>query len=234
MFSVRVPVLSVAMTVIDPSASTADSLRTTALAVAHPLGTERERQGEHRREALGHGGNGDGDGEQEGFVEAVDALDADTGNCEHDGERGDPSGDPMPEVLESALERRAFGLDRTEHRRDAAHRRLGPGAGDLDPGQPAHGERAREHVVAGGALDRHRFAGQDRLVDLEGVFAVQDAVGGNAITGLDPDQVAGNQHRGVELSRRPSRITHTFGAASSRSRARASSARYSCHTPMRC
>ena len=167
--------------------------------MAHPLGPERERQGEHRRETFGDGGDRDRDGEQQRFVEAVDALDADAGDSEYHGERGDPACDPMPEVLQAALERGAFGLDCAEHRRDATHRRFGPGAGDLDPGQTAHGERAREDVLAGGSLDRHRLAGQDRLVDLQGLLTVQDAVGGNAITGLDPDQIAGNQHRGVEL-----------------------------------
>ncbi len=169
------------------------------MTLAHPLGPERECQGEDRRETFGDGGNRDGDCEQEGFVEAVDALDADTGDREHHGEDGDPSRDSMPEVLESALERSAFGFDRAEHRCDAPHCRFGPGAGDLDPGQTAHRQRAREDLLAGLSLDRHRFTGQDRLVDLQGLFTVQDAVGGNPITGLDPDQVAGNQHRGVEL-----------------------------------
>ena len=50
--SVRVPVLSVASTVTEPSVSTAGSRRISALPRGHPPRPERERQGDHRRQRL--------------------------------------------------------------------------------------------------------------------------------------------------------------------------------------
>ncbi len=170
------------------------------VAVAHALGSERERQGEDRRQSLGHRGHGDGDREQQGFVEVVDAFDADPGDGQDDRECCDPAGDAVPEVLHAPLERCSFGLDGGEHGGDAAHGRLGPGSGDLDPGEASQRERAGERLLVGATIDGHGLAGEDRLVDLQWLLAGDESICRDAVAGLDPHDIAGHQQRGVEVA----------------------------------
>ena len=69
-FSVSVPVLSVQMTVVSPSVSTASSRRTIAPRRQRPC-AERERRGHGRREPLGNGGHRDGDADEERTVQGL-------------------------------------------------------------------------------------------------------------------------------------------------------------------
>ena len=171
-FSVKVPVLSVAMTVTEPRASTAESLRTTALRSLMRSVPNAKVNVEHRWETFGNGGDSDGDGEaQQGLVELVDPLDADPSDGERDGEHGDPAGDAMTEVLHAPLER---SVSVSTVANIVAIRPMadsGPVPVMSIQPNPRTARVPENDLVAGGPFDRHRFTGQHRLVDLQDLLA---------------------------------------------------------------
>ncbi len=96
------------------------------------------------------------------------------------------------------------------------------------------GDLAADIAAALASVDRYRLAGEDRLVDLEGVLAREGPVGRDAIAASTRTTSPGTSRAASSSTRWWSRMTRAWGAASSRRRASASSARYSCQTPWRC
>ena len=86
-FLVSVPVLSEAITVAEPSVSTAGEVAHDGVAPRHALHAEREHGRHHRRQALGHRGDGQRDAQDQHVDERRDAahlLDEDDRRDHHD------------------------------------------------------------------------------------------------------------------------------------------------------
>ena len=96
---------------------------------------------------------------------------------------------------------------------------------------------ARPAAASGGhrvdvLVDRHRLAGQRRLLDAQGVRLDEAPVGGTRRAGLEQHEVAGHDSRAGDLRGVPSRTTRTVGVAIACSAAIAFSARYSWRKPI--
>ena len=107
--SVSVPVLSVAMTVTEPSASTADETPHDGLVPRHALDTECQRDCEHGRQAFRHGSDREGDGKQDDFRRPTSPRRRCRARRAPRQEQ-DPSSDLTAEFLDAALERRLRGM----------------------------------------------------------------------------------------------------------------------------
>ena len=172
-FSVRVPVLSVQMTVVEPSVSTARGRLTSARRGRGRATPDRQGQGDRRQQALGDVGDEQADGEHRGVAseqpgdQHAERQERDAGGDRDD---GDQPGDP-PDL---PLQRAALAPDAAGT--GAAIRPSSvciAGGGDHRACLAAGADGAAEHEVgrlqqrarrrrAASALarDRHRLAGQ--------------------------------------------------------------------------
>ncbi len=130
--SVSVPVLSVAMTVTEPSASTADSRRTTARCRAI-------RSTPSASATVSTAGSPSGTAATASATAKMiisGARDTPSGSnprhAEAGGQRQHPDGDAAAQVVDATLERRRRDADVAEHGRQASHRAGRAGAGDLE------------------------------------------------------------------------------------------------------
>ena len=179
----------------------------------HPLRGERERDGHHRGQRLGHDRDRDRDAEHQHLQERLAPEQAERDDHDDDAERHAREDDA--DSIEALLQRRPSALDRLEHPCDRPELRPAP-RGDDEDGPPtvAHRRAGVNHVPAvaerkrgpeqhGGALlDRHRLAGQRRLLDGEVGRDADTAIGRNPVTDCQPDEIAWDELacRNVELA----------------------------------
>ncbi len=161
------------------------------ITAGRPFGDDRDREPDHGHEGVGDRVAAQRNGEQEHGSRA--------------GERH--QGDLARELVHLADQRRAQLDDIAEQRADPAELGGGPGAdGDARPaagGDEGARERHRVPVAqrrvgrhGGGVLvDRDRFPGQRRLVELQAARADQAQVGRHAVARLQQDDVA--RHDGL-------------------------------------
>ena len=209
-FSVSVPVLSLQITVVEPSVSTAASRRTIAPCSAIWRMLERERDRHHRRQALGQRRDRQRHADEHAVGERV-ALEV----GEQRERRADARRDrdqQLGEMVEPDLERRpravagrragdpahlglrARGRDH-EAPQAAGHRRAGQ-----HPGPPLGGRRVGGIGRVGALAARQGLPRERRLVDLQQRRLEQPAVRRDAVARSHRDDVPGD-----ELGRRGAR-----------------------------
>ncbi len=116
------------------------------------------------------------------------------GDGDQRGERDDDRRVHRREPIDELLRWRPARLGLLDEMNDAGEHR--PRGGFRDPNVEHAGavERAGEHLVASGAVDRHRLAGDRRLVDV-GVTIDHLAVDRQPLAGTHPDDIADDQRR---------------------------------------
>ena len=188
--SVNVPVLSVAITVTEPSASTADRRRTTA-----------------RCRAMRSTPRASATVSTAGSPSGTAATASATAKMIISGARDSPSAStpatPRPPASAStqvAMRRPSWSTRRSSGvcvtaispsivaRRPIALDRAG--AGDLEEGLPADDQRAAERLVSRRLVHGHRLARENGFIDHGAVGVDERAVGRHAVAGLEPDPVA--------------------------------------------
>ena len=193
--SVSVPVLSVAMTVTEPSASTADRRRTTARWRAMRSTPSASATVRTAGSPSGTAATASATAKMIICGARETPFGGDAGDPERHREEQDPAGDLPAELVDAPFERRRGDDDLAEHRRQPAHRTAGARSGDRQEGLSAHEQRAAERLVARRLVDRHGLAGQDRFVEHRAVRVGERTVGRYAVAGLEPDVVARHELR---------------------------------------
>ena len=179
------------------------------MARRHALHADGQRDRHDRRQAFGNCRNRQADHHHEGVAHRVAA--------EEDGEEEDQRRDRQNagselrgEAVHLAHQRRLQRFDRAEQHADAAEFRLLTGrhgnAGALAGSDEGAGKSHRPAVADAGALldrhrrlvGRHRFAGEDRLVDAQAPRPDQADVGGHPRPGFDEHEIAGNDRIGAD------------------------------------
>jgi len=177
----------------------------------HALRPQREGNGYHRGQSLGHRGHGQADGDEEHLLEGLTADDhALEKDKHHDHERDDSQ--PLAEFRHAPLERRLFLRHGLQHGGDVAQFRVHAGArhsshsaaiGDVGAHVghvPAVAQR--DLVALDGIcdlLDGHGFAGQRGLVDAQ-VSGFDDArVRRHPHPCLQQDDIPGHHVGGGDL-----------------------------------
>ena len=199
-FSVRVPVLSVAMTVTEPSASTAERRRTTAL-----------------RDAIRSVPSASVNVRTAGRPSGTAATATATAKRRASSMRSMPSM-PTPATMRitaRAATQRAMRCPNWVRRRssgvasastpasiagDPAHGRVRAGPRHDHPGNAPHRQRPGEDLLGDGPVDWYRLAGEHRFVHHQTLLAGQDAVGRDAVTRFHPYQVTGDELGSRDLS----------------------------------
>ena len=209
---VSVPVLSVQITVVEPSVSTAGSSRTTARRARHPLHADGERDGDDRGQALGDRGHRQRDGGQGGVGERVAAQQrhAEQHHRDHADDLGDAStragrccrvsGVCVGSTLPSRPEMRPSSVRVAGRHHDG----LGRAGGDERAAvqqRPALGEFRGGVDRVGGLVHRHGLAGQRRLVRAQPARLQDPQVRDDPRPGLERHHVPG--HQGLRAGLRP-------------------------------
>jgi hypothetical protein len=175
---VSVPVLSVQITETEPSVSIAGRRRTMALRLRHGLHADRQRDGQHRRQALGNRGDRQADHGHEHGREVV-VLDE---VAEHEQQRGDEQDEERQPLGETAI----CSTSGVVSVSTSASMPLMRPISVAPPSRPrrralaARDQRAAEGHAgtvaqraspppAASLVHRHRLAGQDRFLDLQPV-----------------------------------------------------------------
>ena len=201
---------------------------------------EAQPHGHDRRQRLRDGGYSERHGEQEQAEDRVEIHDraGEQPGREHDGANSEhDDAQALAGSVELLLQRRRFLLRRFEQAGDAAN--LGPHSGrdDDGPTTPVCSDRAREQYVAAVADSdiaverlrflphRYAFAGQWRFVRMQIRIFDQARVRRDSISGLDHDDVAGDDllggdaltltvadHRRFRCGQRHQRANGTFRA----------------------
>ena len=236
-FSVRVPVLSVQITSVEPRVSTALERLTSAPRRASSAHRDRQRQRDYRQQPLGHVAGQQADRENDAVREATGRL-----RRSRPGRRRRPSRSrSRRSATRPCGPGASSGLGSSLTRSESAAMRPSsvciPVANTSALGLPAGGARAAEQEVPRrdprdarvdqlrGAQHRRGLAGERRDVDLDAT-GDQAHVGGDAVALLDQHDVARDQLGGQDgrwLLRRAATVT-CWG----RNCARASTARSAC------
>ncbi len=108
----------------------------------------------------------------------------------------DEDGDSLSQPVDAPFERRLARFDARERAGELAHRAALAGAAHDEDQVPARDERSAEELVAVGLVDGHGLAGEERFVHVQGLCPAGHTVRRNAITGLEPQSVAGHDRFG--------------------------------------
>ena len=197
--SVSVPVLSVAITVTDPSASTAESLRTTARCRAI-------RSTPIARATVSTAGSPSGTAATASATAKMTIAgvrprpSAEMPNdTERHSEQQDPARDLLAEAVDTPLERRLDGLDVAKHRGQTTHRARTPCSRDGEIRLSADQKRSAERFVAVTLIDWYGFPGEHGFVKHRATAVHQRAIRRNPVAGLQADHVCRYQRVGREV-----------------------------------
>ena len=242
-FCVRVPVLSVQITVALPRVSTAVSLPDERVALDHLLHPQCEADGDDGGQALGNGGDGEAHRDEEHHEDVAAFEDP---HHEHHGARGKRGhAQPSPHLGELLLQRRVLVLVLLQHPGDEPDLRVPPGArddaaappvGDGGP-HPRHGALLRDRRVVRqrglrALFHRRGLPGERGLLDPEVHRLGQPQSAGTMLPASRRTTSPATRVRAGTCSLLPDLMTRASGAAIVRSEASARSALYSCTTPM--
>ena len=200
---VNVPVLSVQITDVLPSVSTAASRRIRARRRTRRCTPSASEIVTTAGQGFRHHGDRERDAEHQHLDERLAAHEAERDDQCHDRDRGPRQ--LAPQLVEVHLQRRAADLDVEQHLRDAAEFRARPGRRHHGQAAAVRQDGPREHHVAslgdrsvgciervGVLRDRRRLAGEGRLLRLQVDRPHQPAVGGDAVACVEHEQVAGH------------------------------------------
>ena len=151
-FFVSVPVLSEAMTLAEPSVSTAARWRTIAFRLAMRCTPSDEHGGHHRRQAFRHRRDRERHAEDQHVEERREpahVLDEEDRRDHHDGDDDDDDAEQLADAVELLLQRRGLLRRLLQQAGDAPHLGLHAGGRDHRPAAAVGRRRAAEdHVVA--------------------------------------------------------------------------------------
>ncbi len=191
------------------------------VAPRHPLDADGERDRHHRRQAFGDRGDDEADHRHEGVGQRIGADEHREGEADHR-DRENRRGELPGEAVHLPDQRRGHGFDRAEEAADVAELGGLAGGDHHTGGLPRHDQGARighrravaEHRLRRHRMhtlvDRHRLAGQRRLLDPEAPRLDQPDVGGDPIPGFEENHVAGDQR--FDGNRQPAAVADDRGA----------------------
>ena len=201
-FSVRVPVLSVQMTEVDPRVSTARQPLDEGAAAGHLADADGEREGDRGQQSFRDVGDQQPDREagRGGHAQPGGQADRQERDPGPDRDERDQHGGPLDLVFQRAVAAPGPLAESGDPAQLGAH----PGGGHQGLGLAAGAGGAAEHHVgclqqrhagvgrAGGAGHRHRLAGERGHVHLKGA-GHQAGVRADAFAFLDQQDIAGHQ-----------------------------------------
>ena len=209
-FSVRVPVLSVQITVVEPSVSTEERRRTRLSLLGHPPHACREGNRRDGRQALRNRRDREKDARLEHEPERDVAEEAEEGHerREPDREEREAPAELLGLLLERCLLAALFRDEAPDAAQlgaapDSRHDEAAPAAHDRRPGvghRRAVGERRLARDGPGGLRDGDALSGERRLVDLEVASGRHAAVGGDDLPAGEDEEVARPEVAGGDLA----------------------------------
>ena len=175
----------------------------------HVPGSERKGDRDRRRQAFRDRCNRHRNADEKRFLSRRPL--GPENPAEENGDRASHDGHRARERAETELERRRQPADALHQPGQASDLAARSGRRHQRCGMSARGSRAREdHRLAlrrrsirryrlDALRDRHGFAGQHRLVDLEAADLDEPGIGGDPVPRVHEEQVAGNDLRGGDL-----------------------------------
>ena len=158
------------------------------LRAATGAGHDRRRRGQAHRAGAGDDDDADERGQGEGQPRL--GPEYEPGDEREHGDDEDRGHEHLADPVGQALDRRLRALGMLDERDDPGERRIGPDSRRTEDERPGAIQRGPDHLVTGRLGDRHRLAGEHRLVDGRGPLD-DDAVDRHLVARPDSQQIAG-------------------------------------------